>query len=243
MKLEQHYCAWFRCEFSFVVQQEHPGTLFWQLGSNRRRKRSRGGLSEQHKTDKNQSSGSCGVLSQALVGAFDSFTHDQTLWCLLPEWASHQELSCQEWLWGWNHQLMHGGYIIFFLSVAFFDQEMKNRGRPSIWTSSSLRSWAFLFLNSICGLDVCVGARAVVADVFSHGRGKNTLVGITCIFISRDCKKECTMRLDPHEDGNVITLCLCREPSGYCIQGFNGVCTNLSGMKATWPHHVGPTQK
>jgi hypothetical protein len=88
-----------------------------------------------------------------------------------------------------------------------------------------------------------VGARAVVADVFSHGRGKNTLVGITCIFISRDCKKECTMRLDPHEDGNVITLCLCREPSGYCIQGFNGVCTNLSGMKATWPHHVGPTQK
>lgn len=41
---------------------------------------------------------------------------------------------------------------------------------------------------------------------------KNTLVGITCIFTSRDCKKECTMRLDPHEDGNVITLCLCREP-------------------------------
>jgi len=28
MKLEQHYCAWFRCEFSFVVQQEHPETLF-----------------------------------------------------------------------------------------------------------------------------------------------------------------------------------------------------------------------
>jgi hypothetical protein len=59
-----------------------------------------GGLSEQHKTDKNQSSGSCGVLSQALVGAFHSFTPDQNLWCLLPEWASHQELSCQEWLWG-----------------------------------------------------------------------------------------------------------------------------------------------
>jgi len=243
MKLEQHYCAWFRCEFSFVVQQEHLGTLFWELGSNRRRKRSRGGLSEQHKTDIKQSSGSCGVLSQALVGAFHSFTHDQTLWCLLPEWAFTPRTVLPRVIVGVKSSTNARWIHHSFLSVAFFDREMKNHGRPSIWTSSSLRSWAFLFLNSICGLDVCVGARAVVADVFSHGRGKNTLVGITCIFISRDCKKEYTMRLDPREDGNVVALCLCREPSGYCIQRFIRVCTNLSGTKAAWPHHAGPTQK